>query len=707
MSLGGYLTGVLFAVLIWGSAVLVGGVVARRVLAEMAGAPRVLAGGLVTVAALVGFHLLPGSVGLLSREAVALTAVVVAAVAWRLIPARGGDRAAPAPQLARPDGLSIAIAAVAVAAVTAVSLAAFAGLATDAPTHVDALTFGLPGVAEWIRTGSLFEVGSFLPLFQVRTYPNTGDVLYLASILPFENDAFLRFTTLPLLAMTGLGVYGLGRELGAPASTSALTAALLTSMPAVAQPALTNIKPDVFMYATFTAGLVFLVRHARTRARSDLLLSGLGIGLAFGSRWYGISSAVVVLAVWALAGMLARRGLGRLTREGAILAATVLAVGGYWLVRNALLTGNPLYPARISGFGVTVFDAPRDVITEKLGFSIAERLGEPGLFSDHVLPGLRAQLSAPGLLLTAGTAAAAALAFRVPRSRAAAAVAALAAGALVLAGVYTITPASAQGFADQPFPGIVGETARWLVPALLAASGATAWALAQAGRLRPLFGALALVGVLVGLSRSYDTGAGTLAATSLALAALGFGSYLALRRSRAKAPRVRRRAALAVAAAVLVTLGGVGHLDQRRYNDGRFAAASPVSDWILGNADSGHRIGFAGGWVAGYVPIYAAFGPRYDNEVEYVGQVVDGQVHEYRRRSAFVAALRRGGYDLLVVGRVARPNLDRETELTVLDLPPEARWAAAVGFSEVVRDADFILLARDGRVSLPPRLGGS
>lgn len=703
MSLDGYLTGIIFAGLAWGPAVLIGVLFIRRRLPGLLGTPRVLAFGLIAIGALVGFHLIPGSVGLLSREAVAVTALALTATAWRLVSRRVAEQR-PALEPAREESAnpappSLVIAGVAVAAVTVVSLAAFARLATDAPTHVDALSFGLPGVAEWIRTGSLLEAGSFFPLFQVRTYPNTGDVLYLAGILPFGNDAFLRFTTLPLLALTGLGIYTLAREFGASGPSSALVAALVISMPAVAQPTLTNIKPDVFMYATFSCGLAFLTRHARTKQRSDLLLAGLGIGLAFGSRWYGISAAVVVLTVWVLASLIARRPLRQVARGGAILAATVLAVGGYWLIRNAVLTGNPIYPAHVSLLGVTLFDAPRDVITEKLGFSVAERLGEPGFISNHVWPGLRAQFSLAGLLLVAGAAAGLVSAIVRRRHRPSAGPAlAMGAIALLLAGTYAVTPAGAQGFPDQPFPGIVGETARWLVPALLAGAGVAGWALAQTGRLRRFAEAAMAIGVLFSLNRSYDVGAGDLVAVGSALTVLLGAVGLCIRPPVALFRPTRKRPALVAAAAVLLALVAAGYVDQRRYNYERFAGASPVSDWILANASNGHEIGFAGGWQAGYVPIYAAFGPDYGNAVEYVGQEVEGQVREYRHRDAFLAALRRGGYDLLVVGRVARPNLERQDELSVLEQPSEVRWARTQGFSEVVRDGQFILLARESAV---------
>ncbi len=556
MGLGTYLVGVGFALATWGPALFVGVTVVRRRLRGYTGATAVLAGALLALLALIGAHLVPGALGILSRESVAVTALLGAAAVFFLVPpaARPGGSAAPDPAAGN-TAPSVALAALAVAIVGVVTVAAFLRLATDAPTHVDALSFGLPGVAEWIRTGSLFDAGAFFPLFQVRTYPNTGDVLYLATILPFGNDAFLRFATLPLLAVTGIAVYALARELRAPAATAALLGAAVIAVPSVTQPALDNIKPDVFMYATFAAGLTFLVRHARTGLRVDLLLAGAGIGLAFGSRWYGISSAVVVVGIWILAALAARRPLGRVAREGALLSATILAVGGFWFVRNAVLTGNPLYPVKFTPFGL---DAPPDPITENLGFSIADRLGEAGLFTDHVLPGLRERLSLPALLLAAGALAALVMGLGRLRRRAPGLPlrpVALAVCALVLAGVYAITPASAQGFPGAPLPGIVGETARWAVPALLAAAGATAWALAEAGRWRLLGEAGLLVAAAVGIGAAYDDRPGDILAVAVVLAAICAAAVL-VRRSRRLRQGLRRGPALALAGVAVVVVRG-------------------------------------------------------------------------------------------------------------------------------------------------------
>jgi len=119
---------------------------------------------------------------------------------------------------------------------------------------------------------------------------------------------------------------------------------------------------------------------------------------------------------------------------------------------------------------------------------------------------------------------------------------------------------------------------------------------------------------------------------------------------------------------------------------------------VLDRAPSGSRIGVAGYWSSqAFVPIYALFGPRLGNDVEYVGPTVDHQVREYGDRASFLAAARRGSYDLLAVGLLEEPDFEDLRPQQLLDNPPEVRWATGAGYAEVARDDAFVLLARRGR----------
>lgn len=697
MSLGDYLVGLGYFGVTWGATAYVALALERRRLPRFQPAARVTALALLFLSALIGAHLLPGVLGLLNREAVAVTAALLGMAASRVpaVAAAAGPRMRTPPSASRAERgrASATLAVLGILAACAFALAALAQVRGESPSHVDAMSFALPGVAEWIGSGSIWDVGSFLPLIQVRTYPNNGDVLSLAAILPWSNDAFLRLTPVLLLGMIGTGVYAIGRELGAPWPTAALAAVAALGADVVASSALYSIKPDAFMLATLVGGMLFLLRHSRSGARGDLVLAGIGLGLAFGSRWYGITAVAVVLATWVAWMLIRRRAPRAVLGEGALLGAVVLAAGGFWLLRNLVLTGNPVYPVDVDLLGVGIFDAPRDMLTEDFGFSVTDRLDQAGFARHELVPALGAAFGLPGLVAVGGALVVVAHALRKrPGALPPMILLGCAAGLVI---VYGFLPGGAQGVPAAPAPGIVEGNMRWLAPAFVLALCAAAWGIGRLpGRGRVAVEAVLLAAALVALSRSFEASAANMAfATALLLGGLSLAAIL---RRRAGGPQRPSRAAFLLGSAALAAAALVvaGYEHQRRYAEGRFADRGAVVDRVSERASSSQRIGVAGYWSAEwFVPTYALFGPRLGNDVEYVGPIVDDQVRVYEQPAAFGEALRRGDYDLLAIGLLEQPDFEELRAQRTLDEPPEARWAKGSGYVEVARDGGFVLLA--------------
>ena len=134
----------------------------------------------------------------------------------------------------------------------------------------------------------------------------------------------------------------------------------------------------------------------------------------------------------------------------------------------------------------------------------------------------------------------------------------------------------------------------------------------------------------------------------------------------------------------IVGLGGAKGIE-RRVNDNRYAALDPGIDVVLRAAPTGKRIGLAGVWSLGELsPVWPSFGARIGNEVQYVGRMPpNGFLQRYPDEASFQAALRRGRFDLLVVGRGIAP--DPQT--------PEQRWALDAGWRTIGLTDRFRVLA--------------
>jgi hypothetical protein len=662
-----------------GGATVTTAVVVRRRLRHLAGSARAVAAGLVFTTALLAAHMVPGAVGLLYPGVVSALSAASAAGAALLVRVRAEPpepgRTGAADISERSGLVSWALAGGTVLVAVLVPVAWLRMQVHQPPTGVDALDFHLPDVARWVEHHGFWGIHQFLPQLSHGTYPNNGDVLSLLALLNFHDTAFARFVFVPWLALLAVVVYALGRELGAPRPSAAIYASAVTAVPVVSRSALYGVMPDVVMLFAYGAGLLFLLRHRRTARTDDLVLAGLGLGIAFGTKWYGVSVVAATVALWLVWRVVERRRAG-LVRDGLVVIGLVALAGGFWLLRNLVLTGNPLFPLKVAPAGVTIFDAPPDLVRANGGFTVAHYLGDPSILRHYVWPGLRAALGYAPVALLAGALAAAAVAAR--RRREAGPVLALAVLAVVLVGVYAITPYSAQGPEGRPVQ--VDANTRYLVPALLVAAAVAASLCGRLPRARIAVEAVGAALVLDGVRRAFDIPARTLVTTAVLLA----GAALLVLAFRARPPRAAG-ARLAAAAVLVLLVGLVGRHEHNRY-DLTAWTADPAIQWLYEQAPSGHRIGLSGLWaVAPPAPPLPAMGPRLGNDVRYVGPFRRHMLQQYTRQSDYVARLRRDRIDMVIVGR-GFPN--------PLPTVRDEAWARAAGLRELARSDRLILFGR-------------
>jgi hypothetical protein len=672
-----FIEGVGLLALTAGSALIFAAVVMRRRLPELAGLPGALALALVAIAGFLLVNMLPGVAGLLSKAGVAVCAVLLL-IGTAMIPRRrreaGRDVEAfpPGPPSGR---LSWVLAGAAGAAYLVYLIAYAADFGTVATQHVDMTTFHLPNVARWIQQGTFWQLDEFVPYRSFGTYPNTSDVVTLGAILPFRNDFLVRFVNYPFLGITGLATYALGRELRAPAATSALLTAALLATPAVTLFALQGLA-DTLMLATFATGLVFLFRHRRTGLKSDLLLAGLGLGISFGTKWYAPAAVIAAITVWAAASLLERKPVRAVVLQVATLAGMVALLGGFWLLRNLVETGNPVFPLQVKLGGITLFDAPRDLNRDLIGFSLSHYVDRPGVWRSTIWPTYLHALGWISVALWAALPVGFALALgRLRRVKDVNRNVLVAVPiAAVIAIVFIFTPYTAMGFEGQPVIGWV--TSRYIVPALVIAAAVAAWAIGRLGRARLPLEVLVLVGFGDALRRNDSVAIGALAAGVAVVAILA--GVAAWQRS-GGFPRLRLAALASGLACFALVAAGALYVAERRFNHHRYSEADSASRWVSANAPAGAKIGVTG---EGFV-VYPMFGPRLKNHVQYVGPIVHGMLRAYTRPNQLKAAVRKGGYDYILLQD--QPIVFRRLAQR------QERWLRSAGWTLVVSGRQFVV----------------
>lgn len=685
MSKADFVTGAFaFAVVLGGAGIAATVVVGRRRAADLAGVPWLVAWLTVAAGFVFVAHMLPGIVGGLSSASVVATTVMLVALST-LVPERLARPApAPAPRPAVEPRWVLWVGLGAVGVVAAYVVGWVLVHAEEALAQPDVVSFHLPNLVAWIKEGSVWGIHDWIPNRAPGNYPQTGDVYMLAAMLPWESDFLVRFVGLPFLGLAGLATYAAGRELGAPVGVSSLTAAALLAMPAVTYIALQGLA-DPEMLGTFAAGGFFLLRHWRTRDGFDLVLAGIGLGLSFGTRWYAVVAVAAVVGVWGIAS-LARKRPG-VWRDGCVLVGLVALLGCFWLLRNWIESGNPVFPVKVAPFGITIFDAPPDTYRELHGATLAHYLTDYEAVRINIWPRFLDFMSFTAVLLWVGIALAALRAFH-RREPLWGHILALAGIAAVVGIVYIGTPYTGAG----PDARDAYTNSRYVVPALVCAVPALAWFLARARELTMAGAVLLGLAVLDAIRRSRelpigDVSAGALLAGVVVVAAIAAAIHLS--RERVDLARISRPVAAVAALVVAGALALAAYVQEERFADARYTQVGPDADFANA-APPGTRIGIVGD---GFVN-YPLFGPDLEHDVAYIGERDREMLRPFEEFGEFKEAVRQGDYDA-----IAWRDLDTLTP----DLPArQARWLERLGWQKAAEGENALLLGTEVRVYLPP-----
>lgn len=281
---------------------------------------------------------IPGILGVLRPGWITVTAGLISAGLWWKA---GTNQPSELPKPSRGRWIVLSAGAFAVA-----FLLAFAHSQNVLPVMSnDALTYHFPAAAQWLqdRRIDLFSVWFFNP---ANTYsPLAGSTFIVWLMTPFGNDILARFVEVPALIFVGVGIFQLGRQLGADDATAALiAAAAMIARPFINQAIMG--KDDLFVVAFFISALIAMTPKRAAEKFGPLRL-GVALGLLLATKYTAIFSAAILLL--AIDGP--RKGGWR--RNKWLMAAGVAAViAGPWYLRNLWLTGNPVFPLSFSVAGV-------------------------------------------------------------------------------------------------------------------------------------------------------------------------------------------------------------------------------------------------------------------------------------------------------------------------------------------------------------------
>jgi hypothetical protein len=723
----------------------------QRLMPGWEGAPARLVEAVVGVALLIWIAELLGLVGLLYAGTVVAMAVLVAAavaVGPRVLSERGGAGASlgfspgASPVVRDGEGGEKEDAAVprhplspppAGGAMTAVAMGVVAlvfahwGLTTaDALSrgifNFDSLWYHMPFAVEMAQSHSVTGLHYTETVFTNWFYPQNSELLHAVGILIADRDTLSLFLNFGWLAMAFLAAWCIGRPYGkGPLTVVAAGILLECHTLVVREPG--AAKNDVMAAALLLAAIAILVNadwggstrrgwglpgrlrrpvfrpgetareehlpaknpaaERATPGAAPLAAAGLATGMAVGTKSTALAmAAALTVAVVFLA------PAGRRWAAAGWWFAAGLAGGGYWYLRNLVISGNPL--PQLEHLGPITLPHPERLQEGRPDFSIAHYATDTGVWRDYFGPELHEAFGLLWPLVILGAIAGGVTALLWGRSRVLRWM-----GGVALFGMlaYLFTPLSAAGAEGVPVG--FGINLRYAVPALLAGLTLLPLAFGRSAESRSLssagggeeggvrtgesanpplprdrtrgrrpsshsadLGAWAMLGVLLlvlvatdrsdAVLRDPDRLFGWLAA---ALAVLIPAALLLARRRGAP-----RGAIVAGFAGLAIAIVAIGFPVQRDYLRDRFLNANPDTSIPGMHLDSayrwardvnGARIGLAG-TTAGFLG-YGFYGTDLSNHVRYLGvEGPHGAFNAIPTCAGFRAAVNGADLDYLV-----------------------------------------------------------
>ena len=226
----------------------------------------------------------------------------------------------------------------------------------ELPTDFDSLMYHFPIIDQWIQASSLYA-----PVSSYWWTPGNSEVLGLWLAIPFSGDFLVGFANVPIVGLWGLGSYRLSRAIGLPAAW-AHASALASLLVFTTFDELNDGQNDIAIAALFISSAAFGLQYARRWRRIDIIGFALCVGALCGVKYNALGYAVLSTAVVVTACLLDRR----FKACGVLLVASILGfvlLGGYWYLRNAIVSGSPLYPMGLGEDVATGYpDLPRTTL---------------------------------------------------------------------------------------------------------------------------------------------------------------------------------------------------------------------------------------------------------------------------------------------------------------------------------------------------------
>lgn len=211
-------------------------------------------------------------------------------------------------------------------------------LACTPPFDRDGLIHHLQVPKLYLQHGGIYEI----PDLPFSYYPMNLDMLYMGALY-LGSDILPKYIHMAFALATALLLH-LHLKKRRPSSYAWLGAVFFLSIPVIVKLSIT-VYVDLGLIFFSTAALLLIFRWLETKQRRALLLAGISCGLGIGTKYNGL--LVLFILTFMVPVLLLRshqRAAGPAVKAAMLFCFAALLAASPWLIRNAVWTGNPVYP---------------------------------------------------------------------------------------------------------------------------------------------------------------------------------------------------------------------------------------------------------------------------------------------------------------------------------------------------------------------------
>lgn len=222
-------------------------------------------------------------------------------------------------------------------------LALVAVLAPSISTDWDTIAYHLAVPKLWIEHGRI----DFVQGIHHSNFPSTMEMLFLWG-LKWGGQSGAKAFSLMVYVFGCLSLFGLARR-WYRGKAGWLAAAGFASIPIVAWESGTGyIDVAHGLYAAL--GAIYAAEHFKQKDRNLLVLAGMCLGFALGTKYTGLQMLLAVAAVVGLASLI-KDGFAPAIKTKLTVVLVALAIACPWYIKTYVFTGNPVYPFFYSALG--------------------------------------------------------------------------------------------------------------------------------------------------------------------------------------------------------------------------------------------------------------------------------------------------------------------------------------------------------------------